>query len=114
MSKHKTSFITASLLAATLFAAGPVMAGDHSGKRGGHHNISKMCEQMEEGKSRFNSDKRQEKMAEHHEAMAERLQLNDEQREIWNDIRDEKREKHQKRMEKWQEKMKKRCAQTQK
>lgn len=120
MSKRKTSIIMAGLLASTLFAASPaLMASDHSRQHGEHHrgkqhDMTQMCENMRNGKEKFDHSERQEKMAKHREAMAERLQLNDQQREIWNDIHEERREQHQKRMEKWQKKMKKRCAQSQK
>lgn len=120
MTQRKTSILTAGLLATTLLAASPaLMAGQHSkhhgeSHRGNHHNMTEMCDNMREGKGRFNSEERQEKMAERREAMAERLKLNDEQRGIWNEMHEEKREQHQKRMEKWHKKMEKRCDQSQK
>lgn len=120
MSKRKTSILTAGLLASTLLAASPaLMAGNHSGHHGdkdrdNQRDITEMCDNMRDGKGRFDPSEQQEKMAKHREATAERLQLNDEQRGIWNEIHEEKREQHQKRMEKWQEKMEKRCARSQK
>ncbi|MDN6319399.1 MAG: hypothetical protein L0J77_06510 [Marinobacter sp.] len=115
MSHRKTSTITASLLATALFAASPaLMAGQHSkhhgeNYRGNHHNMTEMCDNMRGGKGRFNMEERQAKMAEHREAMAERLKLNDEQRGIWNEIHQERRQHHEKRMGNWQKKMEKRC-----
>ena len=44
-----------------------------------------------------------EKANERHEEMAGRLQLTDEQREIWDQIRDERRQDHQERFEKLKE-----------
>ncbi|MGO1503195.1 MAG: hypothetical protein ACTHWH_18140 [Marinobacter sp.] len=120
MSKRKTSILTAGLLASTLLAASPaLMADNHSGHHGDNHrgnqrDMTEMCDNMRDGKGKFDHSERQEKMTKRREAMAERLQLNDEQRGIWNEIHEERREQHQKRMEKWQEKMKKRCAQSQK
>ena len=115
MNKRKSSIITAGLLASVLFAASPaLMAGNSSGdygdgERSNKRDMTEMCENMRDGKGRFNKKERQEEMAERQEAMAERLKLNDEQREIWNEIHEERRQQHEKRMEKMQEKMKKRC-----
>lgn len=116
MSKRKTSIIAASLLATTLFAASPAAFADkHSGHRGdGPRDMTEMCENMREGKGRFDKAERQEKMAEKRDAMAERLKLNSEQREIWNEIHKERQEKHEKRAEKMMEKMEKRCDQPKK
>jgi hypothetical protein len=119
MSKRKTSIITASLLATALLAASPVlMAGNKSNSYGGGYgdnqrDMSEMCDNMREGKGPFNKAERQAEMAERRDAMAKRLKLNDEQRDIWSEIHEEKREQHQKRMGKWQKNMKKRCAQSQ-
>lgn len=41
--------------------------------------------------------------------MADRLKLNDKQREIWNQMRQEQKEKFRQNSGKWQEKMQKRC-----
>ncbi|RBW48437.1 Spy/CpxP family protein refolding chaperone [Marinobacter sp. F3R11] len=111
MSKRKTSIIAAGLLASTLLAASPaVFADDHSHHRGdGPHDKKEMCEHLREGKGPFNNAEREKKMAEREEAMANRLKLNDDQREIWNEIHEERRQQHEKRMEKMMEKMKKRC-----
>ncbi|GGE56103.1 hypothetical protein GCM10011533_05720 [Streptosporangium jomthongense] len=115
MSKHKSSILTAGLLASALFAASPaLMAADSfgnygEGPRGNQRDMTEMCDNMRDGKGPFNREERRAQMAERHEAMAERLKLNDEQREIWNEIREERRQQHDKRMEQMQKKMKKRC-----
>ncbi|MFP3977680.1 hypothetical protein [Marinobacter sp. KMM 10035] len=115
MSKRKSSIITAGLLASALFAASPaLMASNSTGKHGGGHHgnqrdMTEMCEDMREGKGRFDQAERQAEMAERQEAMAERLKLTDKQREIWNEMHEENRQKHEKRMKKMQDKMKKRC-----
>ncbi|WP_417501735.1 hypothetical protein [Marinobacter sp.] len=118
MSKRKTSIITASLLATALFAASPaLMAGNSYGSSSKHHdgqrNMSEMCDNLREGKGKYNMEERQAEMAKRHEAMAERLKLNDEQRGIWNEMHEERRQQHEKRMSGWEKKMKKRCAQPQ-
>tara|TARA_R110002110_G_scaffold22607_2_gene87454 strand:+ start:11942 stop:12298 length:357 start_codon:yes stop_codon:yes gene_type:complete len=118
MSIRKSSIIAAGLLASTLLATSPVlMAADHDGHNqhsDSQRDMTEMCDNMHEGKGRFNKAERQEEMAERQEAMAERLKLNNEQRGIWNEIHEEKREQHDKRMKKMQEKMKERCDQPKK
>ena len=115
MSKRKSSIIAAGILASALFAASPaLLAGNASGnygdgQRGNQRDMTEMCDNMREGKGRFNKAERQEEIAERREAMAERLKLNDEQLGIWNDIHEERRQQQEKRMEKMQEKVKKRC-----
>ncbi len=114
MMKHTHSrrvagiFLTAALLASPL-----AMASAHGGQRGddhgGKYDKAEMCEKLREGKGWFNDEKRQEKWAEHRAETADRLQLTDEQREIWNEINKEKMEKHRAKKEQWQEKMKERC-----
>ncbi|WP_420389256.1 hypothetical protein [Marinobacter sp.] len=108
--KHITSGrIAGALIAAAFFTSPMAMASDHGDHHRGKHDIAEMCENMREGKGRFNDEKRQEKLDEHRNEMANRLKLTAEQREIWDDIHEERREKRRARMEKWQEKMEKRC-----
>ncbi|MFT7337803.1 MAG: protein CpxP [Marinobacter maritimus] len=116
MNQRKSSILAAGILASALFAASPaLMAGDHGDRQhGNQRDMTEMCDNMHEGKGRFNKAERQEEMAERQEAMAERLKLNDEQRGIWNEIHEERRQQHDKRMEKMQKKMKKRCDQLKK
>ncbi|WP_100638528.1 hypothetical protein [Marinobacter salexigens] len=115
MSKRKTSVITAGLLASVLFAASPALMASNSsgnygdGQRGNQRDMTEMCDNLREGKGRFNMEERQAEMAERREAMAERLKLNEEQRGTWNEIHEENRQQHEKRMAKMQSKMKKRC-----
>ncbi|MDS1309251.1 Spy/CpxP family protein refolding chaperone [Marinobacter xiaoshiensis] len=115
MSKRKSSIIAAGILASALFAASPALMASNSsgnygdGQRGNQRDMTEMCENMREGKGRFNHAERQAEMAERREAMAERLKLTDEQRVIWNEIHEENRQKNEKRMKKMQDKMKKRC-----
>jgi hypothetical protein len=42
--------------------------------------------------------------------MADRLKLNEEQRQIWAEIHQERQIKQEKRMNQWQEKMQQRCS----
>ncbi|MEO9522344.1 hypothetical protein [Marinobacter alexandrii] len=112
MNKRSNSIITAGLLASVLLAASPFALADHHGDRKGHHgkqDMAEMCEDFREGKGRFDQDKRHEKREQRRAEMAERLQLTDEQLEIWADIREEHQEKHEQRREKMKEKMQERC-----
>lgn len=112
MKTRTRSFLAAGALASALLMSSPaLMADDHGYKhRGDRHDMAEMCENLKDGKGKFNREERQQEMAERREAMAERLKLNDEQREIWNQMHEERREKHEKRMKNWQEELKKRCA----
>lgn len=110
--KAKTSLLTASVLMAAMFAASPAALADHHGKKhqAGKADKQEMCDNMREGKARYNSEERRAEMEKHRAAMADRLQLNDQQREIWSEIHQERQQQHQERMGKWQQKMEKRCA----
>ncbi|WP_372996410.1 hypothetical protein [Marinobacter sp.] len=112
MKKNITSILAAGALSSALFmGSSTLMADNHGDKsRGDRYDMTEMCENLREGKGKFNKEERQARMEERRAAMADRLKLNDEQREIWHQIHEEKREKHEKRMEKWQEKLEKRCA----
>lgn len=108
--KHITSGrIASAMLAAALFASPIAMASDHGDHHRGKHDKAEMCENLREGKGWFNDEERQAKWEEHRNAMADRLKLTDEQREIWDEIHEEKQAKRSAKMEKWQEKMEKRC-----
>ncbi|MCM0612830.1 hypothetical protein KFJ24_10150 [Marinobacter sediminum] len=119
MNKRKHSIIAAGILASALITATPFAlanhhGGEYSGKEHrsnhhGKHDMEQMCEDFREGKGRFDQEERRAKMEARRTEMADRLKLNDEQREIWNQIHEERREKNQSRMEKWQEKLEKRC-----
>ena len=114
MNKRKNSIIAASILVAALVTATPFALANHHGEeyRGNHHDrhdMEQMCEDFREGKGRFDQEERRAKMEARRTEMAERLKLNDEQREIWNQIHEERREKYQNRMDEWKEKLEKRC-----
>lgn len=110
--KAKTSLFTAGVLMAALFASSPAAMADHHGKKHSHSKADKqeMCENMREGKGRYNREEHRAEMEQHRADMADRLQLSDEQREIWNEIHQERQQKYQERMGKWQQKMEKHCA----
>ncbi len=112
-SKTSTKAITA-LMASVLLTTGSLALADHhGGKRGhGHHDKEEMCQHFREGTGPFDHEQRREKMQQHHEDIAERLQLSAEQRAIWDDIRDERQAKHQKRHARMHEKMQERCNET--
>ncbi|GGC58708.1 hypothetical protein [Marinobacter halophilus] len=110
--KAKASLLTAGVLMASLLAASPAVLADHHGKK---HHASKadrqeLCENMREGKGHYYSEERRAEMEKHRADMAARLQLNEDQREIWKEIHQERQQKHEERMGKWQQKMEKRCA----
>ncbi|MFO8140985.1 MAG: hypothetical protein R6T87_03675 [Marinobacter sp.] len=114
--KAKTSLLTAGVLMAALLAATPAALADHHGKKHQASTADKqeMCDHMREGKGAYNREERRAEMEQHRADMADRLQLNDQQREIWSEIHQERQQKHQERMDKWQQKMEKRCADTEK
>jgi hypothetical protein len=109
---HNLALI-ATLSAAMLFGSSLAMAGMHGDRdhRGEHHrgNMAEACEQFRDSKMPERHQQRLEQMEERHGAMADRLKLNDQQREIWNQIHQERKEKFGKNAGKWQEKMQKRC-----
>ena len=99
-----TGLITSTLLSAVLLASPLAMAGQHGDRQGHHGNI---CEKMDSEDWQQKREQMREKYSERHETMAERLQLTEEQRKIWDEIRDERRQEHQQRMASLRE----RCAQ---
>lgn len=118
MIKSKASaMMTGTLLLAVLTASPLAMAGKQDGHHQGYHGkqpSAEMCEQMREGKGRFHHEGFRKEMEKYHAEMADRLDLSEEQREIWNDIHEERREKRAEKMEKWHEKMQKRCERMEK
>lgn len=102
-----TGLLTSALLSAALLASPLAMAGQH-GDRDGHQgkrHHGDICEKMNSGDWEQKREQMREKYSERHEAMADRLQLTDDQREIWDEIRDERRQEYQQRFER----MKERC-----
>lgn len=117
MKQFNNLAITATLSAALLFGSSLALAGMHGdGHQRGEHrgNMAQACEQFRDGKMSERHQQRLKQMEERHEAMAERLKLNDQQREIWNEIHQERKEKFGKKAGEWQEKMQKRCEKAQK
>ena len=120
MKPRSSRLLSSALLSAALLASPLAMADDHRDKHHGHHgkqDKAELCEQMREGTGKFSTEKRearmkehQEKMDRHHAEIADRLDLNEEQRETWDEIRQERMEKRDAKMDKWQEKMKEHCA----
>ncbi|MEE3117021.1 MAG: hypothetical protein VX339_02855 [Pseudomonadota bacterium] len=132
MNPRKPSLIVAGLFGAALLSSSALAHADHHGEnhhRGhqgegyhhehhgddhhrGHHgkaSMEEMCAHFRAGTGPFDREARQQKRAEHRADMAERLKLNDEQREIWAEIHEERQEKHEKRHARMQAKMEKRC-----
>lgn len=108
----KTSILATGVLMATLIAASPAAMADNHGKhkQGGKWDKQEMCENFREGKGPFNREERQQEMQQYRAEIADRLKLDEEQREIWQEIHQERQQKHQQRMEQWQEKMEQRCG----
>lgn len=106
--KH-TGLVTSTLVSAALLASPLAFAGDkdhkdgHHGKR--HH--AELCEKVNSGDFDEKREKYRQKHNKHHEEVADRLELTEEQRETWDEIREERHQKHQQKMEKLQE----RCEQ---
>lgn len=113
MKNSRTRILTATFSAALLMSSSLAMAGKHGNdQQHGEHkraNMAKACEQLRAGNMPSRHQQHMAKMEEHHQAMAERLKLNDEQRQIWNEIQQERKNKISEKSEKWQEKMEKRC-----
>lgn len=111
MNPRKTSLIAAGILGSALLAASPFALADHhkGDKHHGKPSMEEMCEHFRAGTGPFDREERQQKRAEHRADMAERLKLNDEQREIWAEIHEERQEKHEKSHARMQAKMEKRC-----
>jgi hypothetical protein len=112
MKSRTRSFLATGALVSALFMASPYLMADehHKKHHGDRKDIAQMCEDFKAGKGRFDKQERREKMQEHQAELADRLKLDDEQREIWKQIHDERREKHEKRAAKFHEKLEKRCA----
>ena len=82
--KAKTTLLTAGVLMASLVAASPAVLAERHGK---HHQNGKwdkqeMCENLREGKGPFNREERQAEREKYRAEMADRLKLNEEQRQI--------------------------------
>lgn len=117
MTTRKNGIISAGILAAAFTIMSPAaLAGSHGSDHHGHDkpSMERMCNDLQEGKGRFDQEDRRADMDKRRADMAERLQLNDEQRQIWNEIHDERQAEHKQRMDKWEKKLEKRCEQTRK
>ena len=99
MKKITTSILAASLVASVLFMGSSALMAGNQGEqhRGDCHNTTEMGKKSHKGKGNLNKEEHQARMEGRRVAMAERLKLNDEQREIWNEIQEENREKSEKR-----------------
>lgn len=114
MTTRKNGIISAGILAAAFITMSPVaLAGNHGADHHRHdkQSMEKMCSDLQKGEGRFNQEDRIAKMDKRRADMAERLKLNDEQRQIWKEIHNERQAEHKKRMDKWQEKLEDRCQQ---
>lgn len=96
------SLVSAALLASPLAMAAP--QDSYGGKR--YHGN---CEQMKSGKMNFDREDVRRKMTARHNEIADRLQLTDEQRKVWDEIQQERQAEWKKRMQQKQERMEKHC-----
>lgn len=108
---NRTGLLASALISAALLTSPLALADHHGGKghhgdRDGKRDYSAMCDQLEDGKGRYNSERHQQRREQRYEEMAERLQLTEEQRTIWQEIHNERQQMHQQRMQQMQE----RCA----
>lgn len=111
----KTSILATAALAVTLIATSPAALADNHGKQkqGSNDDRQEMCDNYREGKGRFNREERREErqqaMEQNRIEMADRLKLNQDQREILKEIHLERQQEMEQRMDKWEEKMQQRC-----
>ncbi len=115
----RTSMFTSILISSVLMASPLALAGqngdkskngensEHHGKR--HH--AGLCERLKDDKQDDQHTNYGQKWLEHHEKVAERLRLTEEQRKTWDEIHEERREKFQQRMEKLRERCEKESGQ---
>ncbi len=106
----RTLPLTAALISALMLTS-PFALADHD--RGAHkHKMDRaaLCEKLESGDWEHKRDQFREKAQKHHDEVADRLQLTDEQREVWDEIQAERHEKHKQRLDA----MKERCQNQQK
>ncbi|BFN13463.1 hypothetical protein Q672_03295 [Marinobacter sp. EVN1] len=110
--KVKTTLLTAGVLVASLMAASPAVLAERHGKhnQNGKWDKQELCENFREGKGPFNREERRAERETYRAEMADRLKLNEEQRQIWAEIHQERQAKQEKRMNQWQEKMQQRCS----
>lgn len=116
MTHRKISgLITSATLAVALLASPLALAGYHGDNHGDDHKSKgghgHLCQQMRAGEGPFDREQSREKIQAYHDRTAERLNLDEEQRQIWQEIQDERRQKHEARMQKWQDKLEDRCEQ---
>lgn len=100
-----TGVIASALVSAALLTSPLALAGGMGDSPHGKRDHAGLCEKFQQGDWEKKREQYREKYDQRHEAMAERLQLTDEQRQIWDEMRDERRQKHQRRFDK----MKERC-----
>ncbi len=106
MTTRKSGFMSAGLLAVALIATSPLTLAGNPGPDYKRPSMDQMCKNMQEGKGRASQEERRARMDKRQADMAERLKLNEEQRQIWNQIHEERRAEHKQRSDKWKEKWK--------
>lgn len=108
--KTRLSIIVAGALTTALAISAPIaMAGKQGMNQNSRGDRQSMCENFRNGKSPFNMGERRAEMAKRNAQTADRLNLNEEQRQIWSDIQRERQQENMERMEQWREDMQRRC-----
>ncbi|MDC0661589.1 Spy/CpxP family protein refolding chaperone [Marinobacter sp. SS21] len=114
MSKPKgTRWLTPALLTATLLASPLALAGHHGNRS--HHDKppEELCERLLAGEApspRHHNEDMAERMAQRRADIADRLQLTEAQREIWDQIHEEHKAQHEQRREQRRERLMEQCS----
>jgi|SRR5690554_785731 len=104
----QTTTLAAALVSAMLLSSPAAFAGDKEEKEHRHYrgDQAALCEKLDRNDWEPKRHQFREKAREHHEEVASRLQLTDEQRKIWDDMHEERQQKYQRRFETLQERCK--------
>ncbi|MDX1799478.1 MAG: hypothetical protein R3303_01020 [Marinobacter sp.] len=104
LSRHALLFsalLTTSALVSPLVHAAELHNGDRK---------ADLCERLKNHDGQWNNEAHAARMQQWADKTADRLELSDHQRRIWDDIQQERQEQRQARAKIWREKMEKRCG----
>lgn len=107
-----TRWLMPALFSATLLASPLALAGHHGD--GGHRGKppGDICERLQDGEAPFerqHGEEFRERMEQRRADMADRLQLTDEQREIWSQIHEEQKAEWEQKREERRARMMEHC-----
>ena len=103
--RQPVRIVTALFTCALLSTASLAMAQSDEKSQDRHQRMQEQCERMNSTDMQKRQEHHQKNRMERHNETADRLQLSDEQREIWNEMHKERQQQMAKKMEKHQ----KRC-----